>query len=204
MTFGGGGPIDAVGEAALRAALQRIAPIPDAQWASFRSIASRQSIAKQVHWLQAGEPARLIGFCTSGLFRMYYATPSGEEYNKSFCGTADFIASYSSLLLDAPAFFSIQALADSELLVFRYSEFRSLFDKHPCWERIGRVLIEQLYIKKETRERELLILSAEARYRQFLDHYGPLAAAIPQYHIASYLGITPVALSRIRRRINLG
>ncbi|WP_160396899.1 cyclic nucleotide-binding domain-containing protein [Paenibacillus sp. MMS18-CY102] len=195
---------NAASEAILRAAFNRIAPIPDSQWEPFWARSAKQTVAKHKHWLRAGEPAQYIGFCTSGLFRMYYTTPSGEEYNKSFCAAADFVASYSSLLLDAPAFFSIQALADSQLAVFRYSDFRALYDKHPCWERIGRTLVEQLYIKKETRERELLILSAEARYRQFLDQFGSTAAAIPQYHIASYLGITPVALSRIRRRINLG
>ncbi|QTH42550.1 Crp/Fnr family transcriptional regulator [Cohnella sp. LGH] len=125
----------------------------------------------------------------------------GDEYNKSFCSAHDFIASYGSLLAGVPSRISIQALADSLLLTIRYSDFRSLYDRQLCWERLGRLLIERLYVKKELREREFLALSAEARYLKFLERYGHLETAIPQYHIASYLGITPVALSRIRKKL---
>jgi CRP-like cAMP-binding protein len=100
-----------------------------------------------------------------------------------------------------PSYFSVQSLADSELITFRYKDFQALYDRHVCWERLGRIIAEQLFINKETRERELLLLSAEARYRMFLERYGHLSGQIPQYHVASYLGITPVALSRIRRSL---
>ncbi|MNI08038.1 hypothetical protein D3C73_610620 [compost metagenome] len=113
----------------------------------------------------------------------------------------EFITSYSSLLQNAPSFFAIQALMDSQLIVIPYSDFQSLFARHICWERLGRIIVEQLFVKKETRERELLLLSAEARYLLFLEKYGQVVKHIPQYHIASYLGITPVALSRIRKKL---
>jgi len=135
------------------------------------------------------------------LFRLYYTTPDGSEYNKSFCSGNDFVASYGSLLTGTPASLSIQALTDSKLIVIPYAKFQMLYDRHACWERLGRLLVERLFVKKESRERDFLLLSAEARYLKFMESYGPLAANIPQYHIASYLGITPVALSRIRNRL---
>ena len=66
------------------------------------------------------------------------------------------------------------------------------------WERLGRLLTEQLYIKKEQREAEFLLDDAPTRYRNFQKQYPGLEDRLPQYHVASYLGITPVALSRIR------
>ncbi|MUT66501.1 Crp/Fnr family transcriptional regulator [Paenibacillus sp. NEAU-GSW1] len=191
-------------EEPLYAALQRIAPIPREEWNAFRAMTERRKLAKNSHFIREGDAAEWIGICISGLFRLYYTTPDGGEYNKSFCKPHEFIATYSSMLLNAPSFMSIQALADSELLMIRYTDFQSLYNRHRCWDRLGRLMAEQLFVKKEIRERELLLLSAEERYRSFLDVYGQLEQQIQQYHIASYLGITPVALSRIRRKINLG
>lgn len=181
--------------------LQKIFPIPVEELQAFKQLSVHRTISKNNHFIQAGQFADSIGFCVSGLFRFYYTTQGGDEFNKSFCSSNDFIASYSSLLADVPSYFSIQALMNSEIIMIRYNDFQSLYTRHVCWERVGRILIEQLYIKKEMRERELLLLSAEARYLLFLEKYGHMANRIPQYHIASYLGITPVALSRIRKKL---
>ncbi|WP_159881489.1 Crp/Fnr family transcriptional regulator [Paenibacillus puerhi] len=175
--------------------------IPPEEWEYFRALTSRRAIAKGSHFIQAGEEADSIGFCVGGLFRLYYTTPDGVEFNKSFCTKNDFVTSYSSLLQEVPSYFSIQALADSELIAFRYRELQALYDRHVCWERLGRIIAEHMFMNKETRERELLLLSAEDRYRLFQQRFGHLSHLIPQYHIASYLGITAVALSRIRRRL---
>jgi CRP-like cAMP-binding protein len=184
------------------ASLQQISPVPREEWNVFKALLVHKTIEKNSHFVRAGEPTDSIGLCVSGLFRMYYTTPDGQEFNKSFCDKHNFVASYSSLLQGTPAFFSIQALVHSELIVIRYKDFQSLYDRHVCWERLGRNITEQLYVKKEMRERELLLLSAEDRYKLFLGKYGHLISHIPQYHIASYLGITPVALSRIRRNLS--
>lgn len=175
--------------------------IPSEEWDAFAAITERRIVPKLRHFVEAGDCTEAVGFCIGGLFRLYYTTPDGVEFNKSFCASGEFVASYGALLQGIPSYFSIQALMDSELVVFRYHDYKALYDRHPCWERLGRLIAEQLFVSKETRERELLLLSAEDRYRLFLERYGPVAAAIPQYHIASYLGITPVALSRIRRRL---
>lgn len=80
--------------------------------------------------------------------------------------------------------------------------FESLYKRHRCWETLGRKLAEGLYIKKEMKERLLLMNTAEERYLQFLKEFPGLEKRVPQYHIASYLGITPVSLSRIRSSSN--
>ncbi|MFD0674720.1 Crp/Fnr family transcriptional regulator [Cohnella sp. GCM10027633] len=179
----------------------RLVEIPPAEREYFRTLVDRRSVPAQSHFARAGEPTADIGFCLSGLFRLYYTTPDGTDYNKNFCGQNEFVASYSSLLMGEPSYFSIQALMDSELLVVRFRDFEALFDRHACWGKLGRLIAQHMFVSKERRERELLMLSAEERYRQFLGRYKHLENKVPQYHIASYLGITPVALSRIRGRL---
>jgi len=184
--------------------LQTMSDIPDEQWTIFQKLAEPMTVKKNSCFARQGEPSNSIAFCMNGLLRLYYTTANGTTFNKSFCSSGDFVASYRALLTSSPSYFSIEALMDSELLVIRYEHFQSLFTEHICWERLGRNIVEQLYIKKEQREYELLMLSAEERYRLFLERHSHMINDIPQYHIASFLGITPVALSRIKRKINLG
>ncbi|GAE29654.1 Crp/Fnr family transcriptional regulator [Halalkalibacter hemicellulosilyticus] len=181
--------------------LQSITSIPLEEWNVFKAIGTFQRIDKSKHFVIASETPESIGFCLNGLFRFYYTTLEGTEYNKSFCIKGEFVTSYSALLQQSPSPFSIQAITNSELIVFPYKSFKVLYERHPCWERLGRIIAEQLYIKKEKREHELLTLSAEERYKVFLQQFAEMANQIPQYQIASYLGITPVALSRIRKRL---
>ncbi|MFC4304346.1 Crp/Fnr family transcriptional regulator [Cohnella boryungensis] len=185
----------------LLSAFEQLVEIPPKEREFFRALVESRIVPSQSHFVRAGELTADIGFCLSGLFRLYYTTSDGAEYNKSFCGQNEFVASYSSLLMKEPAYFSIQALMDSQLLVVRFRDFEALFDRHVCWEKLGRKIAERMFISKERRERELLMLSAEERYRLFLGRYKHLEHRVPQYHIAAYLGITPVALSRIRRRL---
>ncbi|USB32321.1 Crp/Fnr family transcriptional regulator [Paenibacillus sp. YPG26] len=185
----------------LRDELNRIVQIPPEEWDYFAPMINLLTVPRDDHFIRAGDSANLVGFCTGGLFRLYYTTPEGAEFNKSFCVKSDFVTSYSALLQNETSHLSIQALVESELFTFKFEDFRTLYDRHPCWERVGRVLAEKLFVLKETRERELLLLSAEQRYLLFLERFDKLSGQIPLYHVASYLGITPVALSRIRRRL---
>jgi CRP-like cAMP-binding protein len=189
---------------AMHAKLNLLVPIPTEEWDFFSLLTSHRIIAKNSCFVQMGESIVDIGFCVNGLFRLYYTTADGNEFNKNFCTNGDFVTCYSALLQNVPAFFSIQALANSSLITVEYRHFQSLRTRHICWEQLARLVAEMLYLHKETRERELLLLSAEERYLRFMRRFGPLADQIPLYHAASYLGITPVALSRIRRRLNLG
>ncbi len=131
-------------------------------------------------------------------FVFFYQTADGKEFNKSFVAENQFLAAYSAFLTQSTPRYSIQALEDSHLLVADLKAIVSLFDERSCWERLGRVFTEQLFIRKETREAEFLLDDAKTRYQTFLGTFGALEDRLPQYHFASYLGITPVALSRIR------
>lgn len=96
--------------ASMLSAFATLADIPPAEMTFFRTLVESRFVPAQHHFVRAGEAAADIGFCVQGLFRLYYTTPDGIEYNKKFCGQHEFVASYSAMLLRQSACFSIQAL----------------------------------------------------------------------------------------------
>lgn len=155
------------------------------------------------HILEAGTVTTDMYFLTSGMARFYYLKTNGKQFNKSFSIKGQVLSSISSLAIGEPSPFYVQALVSCECLSISYRDFLSLSDQHRDWDRLRVRLLEQLAIKQERRAADFLLLSAEQRYEKFLHEYADITESIPNYHVASYLGITEVALSRIRRRMGL-
>lgn len=171
--------------------------------ARLEEMARPKTIAKGRHFLHAGDTPTQFGFILSGLFRYYYVDRKGHEFTKDFIPQGRFVISYSAMIQGRESFFAIQALEDSRVLVITYRDWQSLIGSHICWTRVVSVLIERAFMWKEKREKEFLLDDAETRYRTFLDEFPGLEKRVKQYLIASYLGITPVALSRTRKKLNL-
>ena len=185
---------------AIRQVLAHVSAPPDEELKVFLGLLRSRSLEAGEYFVRAGEQSTELAFINSGLLRFFYQTEDGKESNKSFITENQFAAAYSAFLTDKPARFNIQALEPSHLLVAELQSIVDLFARHQCWEKLGRIMAEQVYIKKETREAEFLLDDAETRYHNFQKNYPGLEDRLAQYHIASYLGITPVMLSRIRRR----
>lgn len=182
----------------LKQVVSHLVQPPDEQWSRFTSLFVPASLRAGDYFLRNGDAGKNLAFIHKGLCRFFYSSEEGKEFNKSFCAESGFMGSYSAYLLDKPSYFSIQALEDCVLLQAPFASLAALYSEHECWNTLGRKMAEQLYLKKELREAEFLLHSARVRYRHFLLDYPNLESRLPQYHIASYLGITPVALSRIR------
>lgn len=166
----------------------------------------RRRVAESAECLyRPGESASEVYFVHAGLVRVFNTTDSGEkEFNKSFITEGQFVgALWSPLRLEASPYY-IEAMETSELLAIPRSSLDVLYQSSIVWANIGRVYMEHLAITKEQREAQLLTGTAEQRYLRFLQQYPHLVGRVPLYHVASYLGVTDVALSRIRRRLNLG
>ncbi|GAB1541248.1 Crp/Fnr family transcriptional regulator [Scytonema sp. NUACC21] len=181
--------------------LQAITAIPENEIQKLTSIFYPLSLPAGKFFICPGEIPTQIGFIVSGILRLYYVNNEGIEFTKSFCQEKDFVAAYSALILNKPARFFIEALEDSLLLVANYQSYQQLCNEHPCWQIIEHRFVEALFIKKEKREGELLLDDATTRYKKFLMEYPTLEHRAKQYHIASYLGISPVSLSRIRKAL---
>lgn len=186
---------------ALKTVVEHLVSPPEEQWHRFKQLFAPRVLDRGRFFIRAGERPEYFGFINAGLVRFFYQTQQGQEFNKSFAYENHFIGAYSAFLTNSNVRFTIQALEECSLLVAKTRRMAELFDSHFCWEKFGRILAEQLYIKKEQREAEFLLDDAETRYRNFLQYYPDLEDRLPQYHIASYLGITPVALSRIRKKL---
>lgn len=148
----------------------------------------------------AGDTLEDLYFVFSGLVRYYYVTPDGKEFNKNFVSSGGVATSLSAFLEARPAPFFIEALEPTILIAAPINFVRDLVARDNDWERLVSRFVRTLALQKEQREASFLMNTAEQRYEMFLQDYREIAGRLPQYHIASYVGITPVALSRIRAR----
>jgi len=162
--------------------------------ACFRPLA----LAKGDVLIRAGDPSYAVAFVEKGVLRAFITAPDGAEYNKTFFAEDDLLAIYYSILQAKPSHLSVQALTDCALWIADYRPIEALYDRHPALERFARRQAEWLFVQKEQREIDLVLLDARARYEKFRTENPDLEQRIPQYHIASHLGITPTQLSRIR------
>lgn len=183
----------------IQQALCSICDIPDDEWTKIESLLGLKSLRKNEILLAQGEVSNQFYFITKGIVRFFYTTDDGREFNKNFHVENEFIGSLLTIKRGLPSTFSIQAIEPCELISLSYQEFNKLFETHPCWERIGRVMAEDLAMRKELREKEFLLDSAQVRYNSFKQEFAQHIDRINLGHIASYLGITQVQLSRIRK-----
>lgn len=173
--------------------------IVEAEWHYFQERSTLKQVNRGTRLIQAGEGVERVYFCVEGLFRYFYVLEDGREYNKSFSMEKDFVTSYGAMISGTASHFSVEALEDSLVIEIPYKLLQELMERHHAWERLVRCAVEQLYLKKEERERQLLFLDAAGRYRAFCQAYPGLLNRVPQYHIASYLGISAVSLSRLKK-----
>lgn len=153
---------------------------------------------------RAGDRAQSVYFICSGLVRFYYISEDGKEHNKSFSRERQFAGAIQATVAPEPSRFHVQALEPTRTLAISLSGLQQLYEQSLPWANLGRLYMETLAVRKTNREAGFLLDSAETRYREFLQVEPELCQRLPLYHIASYLGITDVALSRIRRRIKAG
>lgn len=186
----------------LQTFFNNVSPISATSWTKFERLFTSRILKKGDYFITAGETATEIGFLEHGIVRAFYQNPEGIEYNKHFFTNPCFIGGYASLITHTPNQINQQALTDCSMLVARYTEVESLYENSPDIERAARKLAEQFFVQKERKEIEIVLLDAEKRYQIFQKDFPQLEQQIPQYQIASYLGVTPTQLSRIRRKIS--
>lgn len=192
--------------ATLRETLLQIAPLPEQEITFLLGHSHLKTYAGGKSLISAGDVAEQCWFLGAGFLRFYYITENGREFNKAFSRPGEIILPLTSFVSGQVNGFHIDAITDVETLAFPVRIIPALFERHPLWERVGRVLAEQMAMRKELRERELLLDSALARYERFAERYPELAEWLPQRQIASYIGITEQALSRLlhTRSLNKG
>ena len=162
-----------------------------------------KTIQKNEYFLTEGTIPKQIAFINKGLLSYYYTSSEGDVVIKKFFPENTFVASTSALLSQQPSLFTIQALEDTELLTYNFDSFRTLVERYPDVARFYIHYIERHWIvDKEIGEITLKYQTAKARYLDFKKNNEGLLLRLKQHHIASYLGVTPTQLSRIRAELH--
>jgi CRP-like cAMP-binding protein len=178
--------------------LEAIHPLPSEGRERLIPLLRVEDLAKDAYFIRAGKAPTKVGFLIKGWLRHFHIDAEGREYIRYFCAGGNFVSSQSALVNGTPSDFSIQAIEESRLVVFTYRDWLGLSDSHPSWAAIHKAVLERALEASERRERTLILDDATARYRKFLEDFPGAEAHIRQYDIASYLGVSPVTLSRIR------
>ncbi len=159
-------------------------------------------LRKHDYFVKEGEVSREVGILVKGIVRSFYVTNDGKEYNKNLFAAPNIIGSYVSLITGQPNRLPQQALTDCIVIKIPLSILEELTEKNIEIERLRRKIAERFFVLKEKRELEMVILQAEERYLIFREEFKGAEQIIPQYHIASYLGISATQLSRIRNKMS--
>jgi CRP-like cAMP-binding protein len=183
--------------------IKRFISLPKDQEMAVLKICRIKHIARGEHFIHAGDIPDAFGITLSGLLRYYYIDKKGNDFTKGFMTTGGPVSSYSAMISQTASWINIEALEDSVVAVLQYREWKQLLERHECWKMFLIAFLEMGYTVKETRERDFLLLDATERYIKFRQTYNQIEPRLKQLHVASFLGITPVALSRIRKKMGL-
>ncbi len=165
------------------------------------SVVEPRELRRKQYLLQAGDVCRHYAFVVSGCLRMYYIDPDGREHCVLFATEGYWIADLSSLHQIRPSHFYIDALEPSSVLLIRREDLWGLWNKHHIFDRYFRVITEDAYSDIQMRLVLTHSIRSEDRYLMFTEQFPHLVSRIPAVQIASYLGITPEFLSKIKSRL---
>jgi len=161
-----------------------------------------KKLRKKQYLLQEGDVCKYVAFVEKGLLRSYTINDKGQEHINQFAFEGWWIADQFSFLTGEPSKYNIEAMEDCELLLLSKSSEDEMLEKIPKFERYFRILLQNNLIATQKRLVSSLSQTAEERYSELIqDCPTTLPHRIPQHMLASFLGITPETLSRIRRQI---
>ncbi len=170
-------------------------------WNFFSSKFKEESFKKKAVLLKIGETENYLSFIESGAARLYIPKDENDVTVKFFF-EHQFVAAYDSFLTQTPSRYQIETLSETILLRISYQDLQEVYKKTENGNLIGRKMAEALFMEKAQRELAMLNQTAEERYLDLFSSHPRLLKEIPLKYIASYIGVTPQALSRIRRRIS--
>ena len=164
----------------------------------FTSLIQTKKLRKHQYLVQEGDVCRFEAFINKGSMRSFSVDNKGYEHVVLF-GIEDWwIGDLYSFFTQTPSRYNVEALEDSELFCLDKPSLEKLYSEIPKFERFFRILIQNAFIAQQQRIIANMSQSAEERYNDFINRYPQFEKRFPQYNIASYLGIKPESLSRIR------
>lgn len=166
-----------------------------------RQYLTPKKLRNKQYLLQEGDICKNICMVEKGALKAYLVDESGNEHITAFALEGWTIADLTSFFKQEPATLNIDALEDCELVLISKSAHEELLQKMPRYETYVRILVTDAYMALQQRVTSMLHLSVEERYLKFTEMCSSIFQRVPQHMIASYMGLTPETLSRVRSRI---
>lgn len=173
-------------------------PLNEAEINAVTSRMVERKVKRKQYILQEGDICKYFTYVVEGCFKMYGVDNSGAEHNLVFAAEDDWISDIGSLHKEKPSKLFIEAIEPSVVLQLSKGDLWYLYTNFPKFDRNFRVIIEDKYIELQNRLLQTFSASAHERYENFLEQYPNLTTRLPNTQIASYLGITPEFLSKVR------
>jgi len=183
------------------ASVQKYVKLTEEESALFISYLEPKSVIRRTLLAKEGEICRHSIFVIDGALKSYTLDKNSDEHVISFALSGWWIADMYSLINQKPGILRIESLAESELLLLSKQNQEQLYERIPKFERFFRIITENALVASQQRIINNLTLTAEERYVHFMEKYPYVLTCAPLHNIASYLGMTPEFLSKIRRRI---
>lgn len=188
----------------MRAAMETLVPWTDSEYQEFCGFIKPRRIAKRKHLFAQGDTCRWVGFVNEGCLRYYLIDNAAEERIIYFAMENWWIGDLASFNQKQPSLYNLQALTDVELLLLDRDIVDEVCRKCPSWEKFFRLSTQKSYAAVTDRYIQFQAMSAEEKYLQLVKKSPSLFQRVPQHYIASYLGIKPQSLSRIRKKLAEG
>jgi len=186
----------------IREHLEAISKISDQDWQFFSSRLEKRKFKKKEIILKLGEIENRISFIEKGVVRQYIPKEFKEkEITFGFSFQNQFISAYDSFLTRRPSLYEMETLSETIMYSISHNELQEVYEKTEFGNLIGRLTAERLFLLKSKRMQSLLNETAEERYLKLFKERPELIHIIPLKYVSSYIGVTPQALSRIRKRI---
>lgn len=166
-----------------------------------RSLFIPKKLRKRQYLLQQGDVSKYTAFVEKGLLRSYIIDDKGTELIMQFAPEGWWINDMYSAITGEPAEQNIDAIEDSELLLLTNQAYDQLMQEAPVFERFFRLQLQNSFVALQRRLKGNITLTAEEKYKNFIHSYPNIVQRVPQHNIASFLGITPESLSRIRKQM---
>jgi len=177
----------------------QIAPLANEDIELIQTSFKPYQLKKGDYFLKAGEKNEYIAFLQQGLVR-YFVDKNNTEATFEFTQEGEFIGDYQSFTKQTPSLQYIQAIEDCSLLRITLADVQHIFNHTKHGNKLGRIIVEHRFDVMVNQLLSIYMQNPEDRYKRFVANYTNLAQRIPQYLIASYVGIQPQSLSRMRKR----
>lgn len=184
----------------VRKFVSRFVTLNEEEWNAVLPLIKIRDLKKNDYFVREGEVAKYISFTQKGYLRVFY-NHDGNEITRDISPLHSFVTALPSFISHEPSFEVIQAITDCKLFVIYRDDLEDLYNHYINWQKVGRRVMEEMFVETQNRIYSFITKSAEMRYKEMMNKFPDIFRHVPLQFIASYLGITSQSLSRLRKAI---